>query len=93
MVEDDHRVEDVAATRDDSGVTMTAGQGKVGQQGGLRNDVHRGGGHCGHEGLGGMATAEGRGEVGEQGRSRMFTGSRTSHTPALIAAVPGVVAA
>uniref|UniRef100_A0A8R7U4X4 Uncharacterized protein n=1 Tax=Triticum urartu TaxID=4572 RepID=A0A8R7U4X4_TRIUA len=45
------RVEEVVATRGDGGVETTAGRGEVGQQGGLRKDVHRGGGHRGHQGL------------------------------------------
>ncbi|XP_037481484.1 uncharacterized protein LOC119359366 [Triticum dicoccoides] len=67
VVEDDHRVEDVATTRDGSGVAMKAGRGKVGQQGGSRNDVHRGGGHCGHEGLG---------RRGDDGGARRGRGAR-----------------
>ena len=46
------RVEDVAATRGDGSVATTAGRGEVGKQGGSRKDVHRGGGHRGHQGLG-----------------------------------------
>ena len=51
-VEDVHQVEDVAANRGDGGVATTAGRGEVGQQGGSRKDVHRGGGHRSHQGLG-----------------------------------------
>ena len=87
------RVENVAATRGDGGVATTAGRGEVGQQGGSRKDVHRGGGHRGHQGLGWRGDGDGARRGTAARRVEDVHRVRTSQTPALIAAVPGVVAA
>ncbi|XP_037483244.1 uncharacterized protein LOC119362148 isoform X2 [Triticum dicoccoides] len=67
-IEDIHLVEDVADTRGDGGAATMAGRGEVGQQGVSRKDVHQGGGHRDHQGLGrhGDGGGAGRGRAAKQ---------------------------